>query len=114
VGCRHHVGDLGRADLGLGPNESLGHRRDRDQERGRDLGGAQTTQRVQAQRDLGLAMQRGVAAGEDQAQAIIDRDGDRDHLSKTMIGLTSIVPPREPGHLAAHSIAASRFEASIR
>jgi hypothetical protein len=72
---RDAVGDAGSADLLLGPHQALGHRRRRDQEGAGDLLGGEASQRAQGQRHLRLQRQRRVAAGEDQAQAIVHRRG---------------------------------------
>ncbi len=71
LGHRHLVGDAGVADLRLGPDQALGQRRRRHQERARDLLGGQSAQRAQGKADLRLHGQRRVAAGEDEAQAIV-------------------------------------------
>ena len=73
----HPVRDAGVADLLLGPNQPLGERRLGDQECPGDLGGGQPTEGAQRERDLGLDRQGRVAAGEDEAQAIV---ADRAHL----------------------------------
>ena len=67
----HGVRNAGVADLALGAHQALGHRRRRHQKRARDLVGLQAAQRAQRQRDLRLERKRRMAAGEDQAQAIV-------------------------------------------
>ena len=68
---RHPVRDASRADLVLGPNDPLGHRRFRDEERVGDLGRRQAAEQSQGQRHLRLPREGGVAAGEDQAQSFV-------------------------------------------
>ena len=80
------VGDPGVADLLLGPDQALSQGRLRDEERPGDLRGRQPTQRPQGQRDLGLDREGRVAAGEDEAQAIV---GDRAHLVLAVSGSTA-------------------------
>ena len=65
------------ADLPLRAHEPLRERRLRDEERARDLRRAQTADLVQRQRDARLGRERGVAAGEDEAQPLV---GDRAHV----------------------------------
>ena len=68
---RDAVGDPRVADLALGPDQPLGHGRLGHQEGARDLGGGEPAQEPQRQRDLGAGGERGVTAGEDQAQPVV-------------------------------------------
>jgi hypothetical protein len=74
AGLGHGVGDARVADLALGAHEPLRHGGDGHQERARDLVRLEPAQRAQRQSDLRLRRQRGMAAGEDQPQAVV---GDR-------------------------------------
>ena len=67
----HPVGDPGRRDLLLGPGHPGRHRRLRDQEGLRDLGGGQPADQPQGERDLGLPGQGGVAAGEHEPEPVV-------------------------------------------
>ncbi len=67
----HPVRDPRVADLALGPDQPLRHRRLRHQERVRDLRRAQPAEQPQGQRDLRGGAQRGMAAGEDQPQPVV-------------------------------------------
>src|SRR5581483_3420881 len=69
--------DPGVLDLALRADEPLRHRRLRDDERLRDLLRLEPAQRPERQRQPGLDRERGVAAGEDQAQPLV---GDRARL----------------------------------
>ena len=71
---RDAEGDAGLLDLALRAHEPLGHRLARHQEGPGDLVRAQSTQRPQRERDLGLEGERRVAAGEEQLEALV-RDG---------------------------------------
>ena len=53
------------------PQQPLGHRGFGDQEGGRDLGRGQAADGAQGERDLRLARQRGMAAGEDHAEQLV-------------------------------------------
>ena len=77
----HHVRDARVANLPLRPHQPLRHRRRRDEERARDLVGVEPAERAERQRDLRVERQRRVAAGEDQAKAIV-RD-----LAGVVVGL---------------------------
>ena len=78
------VGDLGRSDLALGAHQALGHRRLGHQEGARDLGRGQPAECAQGQRDAGVHGQRGVTAGEDEAQAVVFE-------SRLVLGLRALV-----------------------
>ncbi len=67
----HDIGNAGVANLALGAHQPLRHGRRGHQKRARDLVGLEAAQRAQGQRDLRLRSQRRVAAGEDQAQAVV-------------------------------------------
>ena len=82
--ARDLVGDPGAADLGLGAHDALRHRALGDQEGARHLAGGQPAEQPQRQRDARLLSQRGVAAGEDQPQALV---GDRAHGLVVLVGL---------------------------
>ncbi len=73
---RDSVGDVGGLDLALGPHEPLGHRRLRDEEGTGDLGCLQPGDEPQGERHLGARRQGRVAAGEDQAQLVVDQGPD--------------------------------------
>ncbi len=75
----HTERDARRADLLLGAHEALRHRLLRHEERTRDLLRAQTAERAQRQRDLRVELQRGMAAGEDELEALV-RDRRLVHL----------------------------------
>ncbi len=55
----------------LGADEPLGHRGRGHDEGASDLVGFQAAQRAQRERDLGVVRERGMAAGEDQPEAIV-------------------------------------------
>ena len=66
------------ADLALGPHQPLRHRRLGDEERTRDLGGGEPGEGAQGQRHARVERERGMAAREDQPQAVV---GDASELS---------------------------------
>ncbi len=68
---RDAVWNVGGTDLVLCPDETLRHRRLWHQKRTRDLGGPQTSEQPQRQRDLRAGRQSRVAAGEDQPQPVV-------------------------------------------
>jgi hypothetical protein len=68
---RDPIRDSGVADLALGPHESLGERRLRNEEGPGDLRRREATQRAQRERNAGVYRQRRMATGEDQPQPII-------------------------------------------
>ena len=102
--ARHPVRDAGGPDLALGPDQALGNRRLRHEERARDLGGLEPGDQPQREGQLGLGGQRRVAAGEDQPEAVVLH---RSHLlggfgaglHANRLGL-----PAEPGRLAAQPV----------
>ena len=61
----------GIADLPLGADDPLGHRRLGHEEGARDLRRREAAEQAQGQRDLRLARQRRVAAGEDEPQPVV-------------------------------------------
>ena len=67
----HRVRDAGVANLGLGAHEPLCHRRGRHQEGARDLVRLEAAECAQREGDLGFEGQRRVAAGEDEAKAVV-------------------------------------------
>ncbi len=71
VFVRHPVGNVRLGDLGLGPADALTDRGLGDQEHAGDVDRRQPADGAQGQRDLRLGRQRRVAAGEQQAQAVI-------------------------------------------
>jgi hypothetical protein len=81
VGVRHRIRNPGGANLSLGPHQSLRHRRRRDEEGARDLVGVEAAERPERQGDLRVERNRGMAAGKDQAKAIV---GD---LAGVVVGL---------------------------
>ncbi len=68
---RHLVRDPRVADLGLGTDDPLRERGGRGQEGARDLFGREAADLAQREGDLRVPAQRGMAAGEDQPQAIV-------------------------------------------
>ncbi len=68
---RHLIGNPGVADLRLGAHDALGDGGRADQPGPGDFLGAQVADLAQGQRHLGIGRQCRVAAGEDQAQAVI-------------------------------------------
>ena len=68
---RDAVRDPGVTDLALGPDQALRHRRLRHQERPGDLGGRETCQRAQRQRDLSVDCECRVTTREDQPETVI-------------------------------------------
>ena len=72
VGLRRDaVRDPGVPDLGLGPDQPLGHGRFRHQEGARDLGRGEPAEQPERQRHLGGRAERRVAAGEDEPQPVV-------------------------------------------
>ena len=67
--------DAGVADLALRANEPLRHRRLGDEERTRDLVGRQAAERAQRQGDLRVERERGMAAREDELEALVGEGG---------------------------------------
>ena len=65
------VGNARTLDLRLGPADALRHRRLGDQEGAGDLRGGQAAQQAKGERDLGRRRQRGMAAGEDEPEAVV-------------------------------------------
>ena len=82
--ARHAVGDAGRADLPLGPDQALGDGRLGHEEGPGDLGGLEPGDEPQRQRKLGLGGEGRMAAGEDQPQAVIVH---RSHLGHLGVGV---------------------------
>jgi hypothetical protein len=68
---RHPEGDARVRDLLLGAEDALAHGAFRHQERPRDLDGAHAGQAPQGQRHLGIEIQRRMAAGEHELQALV-------------------------------------------
>ena len=68
---RHLVGDAGVLDLAFGAHQPLRQGRLRNEKGARDLARRKPAERAQGQGDLGLAVQGGMATGENQAQPII-------------------------------------------
>jgi hypothetical protein len=88
LGKRLAIGDLvrdaGPEDLLLCSSDALSDRRFVCQERTRDFDDAETPERAQRQRDLGLAREGGVAAGEDEAQLIVGYGRDLELVLRTV------------------------------
>ena len=61
----------GLADLALGPDQALRHRRLRDDEGGGDLRRGQAAHAAQGQRDTRLRIERGMAAHEDERELLV-------------------------------------------
>ena len=68
---RQLVGNVRVTNFGLGPDDSLRHRRRRGQERGGDLFGRQAADLPERQGHLGVGWERRMAAGKDQPELII-------------------------------------------
>ena len=75
-GLGHRIRQPPHADLLLGADDALGDGRLRQEEGARDLAGGQPADEAQGQRHLALRGQRGMAAGEDQPEAVVS-DGAR-------------------------------------
>ena len=75
----HAERDACRLDLALGPDEALRHRALRYEEGPGDLVRRQPAQRAEGERDLRLDRERGVAAREDELDALV-REGRLVHL----------------------------------
>ena len=71
LGFRHDIRNAGVANLALGADQPLRHGGGRHQKRPRDLVGLEAAQGAEGQRHLRFRGQRGVAAGEHQAQAVV-------------------------------------------
>ena len=71
VASRHFIGDVRIADLVLRPHDALGDGAGRGEEGAGDFLGSQVTDFAQGQCHLSLDRQGRVAAGEDQAQAVV-------------------------------------------
>ena len=63
--------DLRVDDLSLRSDEALRDRRLGLQERARDLGGRESRDRTKRERQLRLARERGMTAGEDELEALV-------------------------------------------
>src|SRR5690606_29303664 len=70
-GRRQPIRDAGVADLGLGPDEALSHRRFGSEQSASDLGGRQSTDESQCQRHSSPRSECRMTAGEDQPQAVV-------------------------------------------
>ena len=67
--------DAGIVDLPLRSHQPLRHGRRWNEKRARDFVGFEAAQRTKGQCDLGFERERGVAAGEDQSEAVIGNVG---------------------------------------
>ena len=67
----HPVGDAGRADLPLRPDQALGHGRLGHEEGTGDLGGLEPGDEPEGERNPGLGGKCGMTAGEDQPQPVV-------------------------------------------
>jgi hypothetical protein len=67
----HSVRDSGVSDLGFAADDPLGHRRLGHEERAGDLGRRQAAEQAEGERDARRGRERRVAAGEDQAEAVV-------------------------------------------
>ena len=76
----HAVGDSGIADFALRADQPLRHRGLRHQKRASDLGGRQPAKQPERQRDLRRQRQCRMAAGENQAEAIVAEAFFRVHI----------------------------------
>ena len=88
---RHAIRDVRVRDLALRARQPLPHRRLRDEERARDLAGGQAAERAERQRDARRERERRMAAGEDQAQAVV-RHG-------AVVGVHVVLLGVQPGEL---------------
>ncbi len=70
---RDFVGNVGLLDFALGADEALRQRGLRQQKRAGNLGCGESAERAQRKGDLRLGAECGVAAGEDQAQAVVGK-----------------------------------------
>ena len=86
----HPVRDPRVGDLALGADDPLAHRRLRDQERARDLAGREPAERAQRQRHPRRQIERRMAAGEDQPQAVID-----DRALLVLVGVLLAIEPHQ-------------------
>ena len=71
IAARDLVGDPSVADLALGAHDALLHGRLAGEKRACHLGSGEPPEQAQGEGHLGLARERRVAAGEEQAQAIV-------------------------------------------
>jgi hypothetical protein len=95
AGDRHAIGNTGIADLSLRPHQSLGHGRGRHKKGAGDLVCFKASESAQRQGDLSLRSNGRVAAGENQAKAVV---GNLIHLG---VGLFA-GPYRPGGNLGLH------------
>ena len=79
-------------DLSFGTDEALRDGRLGNEERPRDLGRGEAGDRAQCQRDLRFARERGVAAGEDQIEAIVRECRPRAHRGLLKLRELLLVP----------------------
>ena len=108
----HAVGDLGVADLALRPHETLRHRGLGHEEGAGDLVGLQSTEQPQRERNLRARRERGVAAGEDQAETVVAHgahllDGLRFGVEQGGLGMT-VVAGGLTAQAVDHSVAGGR------
>ena len=69
------VGDAGFVDLAFGADDALGEGGLGEQEGAGDLGGGEAAEGTQGEADAGFFVERGMAAGEDEAEAIVFAGG---------------------------------------
>ncbi len=74
---RHLVRNARVADLALGSEQPLAEGRLGDEQRVGDFRGRQPAEGAQGQRHLSLERQRRMAAGEDEAESIVDQSAGR-------------------------------------
>ena len=71
MGRRDTKRDSGHLDLPLRSDQPLRHRLLRDEKGARDLLRTQAAERPQRERDLGVELERRVAAGEDELESLV-------------------------------------------
>jgi hypothetical protein len=98
-------------DLALCAHDSLAHRRLRDEKSARDLAGGEPTEGAQRQRHARAHVKRGMAAREDQAQAIVDDRAVVRH-GRLSLGLEAQQFPEALGALAAGAAATEAIDRS--
>ena len=108
---RHSERDARRGDLVLGPDQALGHRRLRHEERAGDLGGAEPAQGAQRQSHLGVERQRRMAAGEHELEPLV---GDRRLVHDVLHGLGLVEQGQLRGERAIPANAVDRAVARGR
>jgi len=91
VALRQAKRDMRVDDLALRAHQTLRQSGLVDQERVRDLRGREPDDAPQCQRDLRLSRERGMAAGEDQVEALVRRVGRRAHFGAHLFELRELL-----------------------